>query len=49
MASPDFKLLTNNPELCIGAVFEASLGGLGNPDVPQWIVGDAFLVIISIV
>lgn len=39
----DFQLLTNNPQLCVGAIFEASLGGLGNPDVPQWIIGDAFL------
>ncbi|KAJ1304818.1 hypothetical protein OPQ81_005953 [Rhizoctonia solani] len=43
MESPDFKLLTTNPNVCVGAIFEMSLGGLGNPDVPQWIVGDAFL------
>ncbi|QRV79608.1 aspartyl protease [Ceratobasidium sp. AG-Ba] len=43
MAPEDFQLLTNDPSLCVGSVFEASLGGLGNPDVPQWIVGDAFL------
>ncbi|CAE6510534.1 unnamed protein product [Rhizoctonia solani] len=41
--SADFKLLTTNPNVCVGAIFEMSLGGLGNPDVPQWIVGDAFL------
>ncbi|KAG9096471.1 hypothetical protein FRC06_008624, partial [Ceratobasidium sp. 370] len=43
MAPADFQLLTNDPSLCVGSIFEASLGGLGNPDVPQWIVGDAFL------
>lgn len=43
MAPADFKLATNDPSICVGAIFEASLGGLGNPDVPQWIVGDAFL------
>ncbi|KAG8792930.1 hypothetical protein FRC12_004446 [Ceratobasidium sp. 428] len=43
MAPPDFQLLTNDPTLCVGSIFEASLGGLGNPDVPQWIIGDAFL------
>ncbi|CAE6470622.1 unnamed protein product [Rhizoctonia solani] len=39
----DFKLLTTNPNICVGAIFELSMGGLGNPDVPQWVVGDAFL------
>ncbi|KAG8764163.1 hypothetical protein FRC11_003019 [Ceratobasidium sp. 423] len=43
MESADFKLLTTNPNVCVGAIFEMSLGGPGNPDVPQWIVGDAFL------
>ncbi|CAE6356758.1 unnamed protein product [Rhizoctonia solani] len=41
--SPDFKLMTSNPNICVGAIFEVSMGGLGNPNVPQWIVGDAFL------
>ncbi|CAE6449784.1 unnamed protein product [Rhizoctonia solani] len=43
MESADFKLLTTNPNVCVGAIFELSMGGLGNPDVPQWVVGDAFL------
>ncbi|KDN49658.1 hypothetical protein RSAG8_01723, partial [Rhizoctonia solani AG-8 WAC10335] len=43
MGSADFKLLTTNPNVCVGAIFELSMGGLGNPDVPQWVVGDAFL------
>ncbi|CCO31341.1 Aspartic protease [Rhizoctonia solani AG-1 IB] len=41
--SVDFKLTTTNPNVCVGAIFDVSMGGLGNPDVPQWIVGDAFL------
>ncbi|KAG9126991.1 hypothetical protein FRC07_001114 [Ceratobasidium sp. 392] len=43
MAPSDFKLLTDDPTVCVGSIFEASLGGIGNPDVPQWIIGDAFL------
>ncbi|CUA66620.1 Cathepsin D [Rhizoctonia solani] len=43
MESADFKLLTTNPNVCVGAIFELSMGGLGNPDVPQWVVGDAFM------
>ncbi|GAB1524704.1 hypothetical protein RhiTH_007858 [Rhizoctonia solani] len=39
----DLILATTNPSVCVGAIFEVSMGGLGNPDVPQWIVGDAFL------
>ncbi|KAH7339848.1 aspartic peptidase domain-containing protein [Rhizoctonia solani] len=38
MESADFKLLTTNPNVCVGAIFELSMGGLGNPDPLSWIL-----------
>lgn len=36
----DFQLTKIGPNTCVGAFFEASIGG----GAPNWIVGDTFLV-----
>ena len=41
------KLRTNNPNVCVGSIFDLSLGssaGGGGRGNPQWVVGDSFLV-----
>jgi len=46
ISSDDMKLRTNNPNICIGSIFDLSLGsnaGGGGRGNPQWVVGDSFL------
>jgi hypothetical protein len=35
MASDDFALPTNDPDTCVGAIFETTLGDSDNAQIPQ--------------
>lgn len=43
MASDDFALTTSDPDTCVGAIFETTLGGSGNAQIPTWYIGASFL------
>ncbi|KAF8609037.1 acid protease [Ceratobasidium sp. AG-I] len=43
MTSDDFALATNNPSVCVGAIFETTLGDNDNAQIPQWYIGASFL------
>ncbi|KAG9100757.1 hypothetical protein FS749_013054 [Ceratobasidium sp. UAMH 11750] len=43
MTSADFALATNDPNTCVGAIFETTLGDENNPQIPQWYIGASFL------